>query len=100
MKLTQANIAALEIPSGKSEWIVFDEKLPGFGLRLRAGGKRTWIVQYRVGRKQRRKTLGSVDKVTAIRARQAAENDLANVQLGNDPAGKENRDPRPGRRNA
>jgi integrase len=88
MKLTQANIATLEIPSGKTEFIVFDEKLPGFGLRLRAGGKRTWIVQYRVGRKQRRKTLGSVDKVPAARARETAENDLANVQLGSDPQAK------------
>ena len=59
---------------------MFDEKLPGFGLRSRAGGKRTWIVQYRVGRKQRRKTLGSVDKDDG-HSRPAArpQNDLANV---------------------
>jgi integrase len=90
MKLTQANIATLELPRGKSEWIVFDEKLPGFGMRLRAGGKRTWIIQYRVGRKQRRKTLGSVDKVSAARAREAAGIDLAEVQLGSDPQAKKN----------
>jgi integrase len=88
MKLTQANISALTLPRGKSEWIVFDEKLPGFGLRLRAGGKRTWIVQYRVGRKQRRKTLGSVDKVSAAKARETAGRDLAAVQLGSDPQAK------------
>lgn len=37
--------------------IVFNDALPGFGMRLREGGKRTWIVQYRVGEKQRRVQL-------------------------------------------
>jgi integrase len=88
MKLDQASVAHLALPPGKTDWIFFDEKLAGFGVRLRAGGKRTWIVQYRVGKKQRRKTLGSVDKVSAARAREAAGRDLADVQLGGDPQAK------------
>ncbi len=32
--------------SGKSELIEFDEAMPGFGIRIRQGGKRTWIAQY------------------------------------------------------
>jgi hypothetical protein len=47
--LTKATIDRLKLPPGKSEMIVFDEVLPGFGLRIRAGGKRTWIAQYRLG---------------------------------------------------
>jgi len=85
MKLDQASLARLTLPAGKSEMIVFDDKLPGFGLRLRAGGKRTWIVQYRVGAKQRRKSLGSFPTVSPDRARAAAKQDLAEIQLGSDP---------------
>ncbi len=73
------------LPAGKSEALFFDDKLSGFGIRLRKGGKRTWIVQYRVGAQQRRKTLGSADAVTEGQAREAARRDLAAVQLGGDP---------------
>lgn len=85
MKLTQANLAKLKLPAGKSEAIHFDDDLPGFGLRLREGGGRTWIVQYRFGRKQRRFTLGKVEVLGAERARQSARDTLAKVQLGTDP---------------
>ena len=37
MKLTKAIVAGLALPQGKSEMIVFDEALPGFGLRIRSG---------------------------------------------------------------
>ena len=33
-------------PSGKLGQIVFDETLPGFGIRIRAEGKRTCIASY------------------------------------------------------
>jgi hypothetical protein len=47
MKLSSASVAGLKLPEGKSELLVFDDTLPGFGVRLRAGGKRSWIAQYR-----------------------------------------------------
>ena len=40
MKLTKATVGKPRVPEGKSELIVFDEDMPGFGLRLRAGGSR------------------------------------------------------------
>jgi hypothetical protein len=70
---------------GRSEAIYFDEALPGFGIRIRAGGKRTWTVQYRVGTKQRRVTLGTVEVLDPDKARLAARETLAKVQLGADP---------------
>jgi integrase len=73
------------LPAGKSDAIFFDDDLPGFGLRIRAGGKRTWIIQYRVGAKQRRLTIGTVDKLSADQARKAAKGRLARVELGGDP---------------
>jgi integrase len=85
MRLTRPNSAKVKLPPGKSEVIVFDDALRGFGMRVRAGGKRTWIVQYRIGRKQRRVTLGSVEALDADEARKAARATLAKVQLGTDP---------------
>ena len=85
MKLTQATMAGIDLPLGQSERIVFDERLPGFGLRVRAGGTRTWVVQYRVGKKQRRETIGPVELIMAARAYAAAEHVLAQVRLGSDP---------------
>jgi integrase len=78
-------LAKLSLPPGKSDHIVFDDDLPGFGLRLRAGGKRAWIAQYRVGSKQRRITIGTPEALDPDRARQAAKAVLAKVQLGGDP---------------
>jgi integrase len=59
--------------------------LSGFGLRVRDGGKRTWIAQYRIGTKQRRVTLGTLENLDAAAARQRAKNVLSRVHLGGDP---------------
>ena len=73
------------MPEGKSDAIFFDDDVPGFGLRIRAGGKKTWIVQYRVGKQQRRITLGAVNALDPEKARKAARDRLAQVTLGGDP---------------
>jgi integrase len=88
MRLDEKGIGKLELPDGKRELIIFDDTLPGFGVRLRAGGKRTWILQYRLGSQQRRKTIGTVGAMPAGKAREAAKSDLASVQLGRDPQAK------------
>ena len=72
------------MPLGKSELIVFDEDMPGFGLRLRAGGSAVWIAQYRVGAKQRRVTLGRTAMLDPDRARKAAREVLCKAGLGQD----------------
>ena len=53
MKLTQKAIAALVLPEGKTDHIEWDSDLPGFGIRIRAGGARTWIYQYKIGNQNR-----------------------------------------------
>ena len=50
MRLTQASVKALSLPSGLLDKLFFDDELPGFGFRIRDGGKRTWIAQYRLGK--------------------------------------------------
>jgi len=85
MKLTKATVASLKLPTNKSESIWFDDGLPGFGLRLRAGGKRTWIAQYRIGSKQRRMTIGTVETLDADEARKLAKGVFGKVHNGADP---------------
>jgi integrase len=85
MHLTKASVAKLSLPDGKSDLLVFDDDLAGFGLRLRSGGKRTWIAQYRLGTKQRRLSLGSAAAIDADEARKRAKAALSKVTLGIDP---------------
>jgi integrase len=87
MKFTSKTVAALGLPEGRSEAIYFDDTLPGFGLRLRAGGGRSWVFQYKLGDKQRRLTLGSATALDLTRARDQAVTLYAQVKLGQDPAG-------------
>jgi integrase len=86
MKFTTATIAALKIERGKAEQRVFDDDVPGFGVRLRDTGGRTWIVQYRnrAGKSQT-KPLGSLNKLSLAQARQLAKADLAKITLHGDP---------------
>ena len=85
MKLTTAAVARLVPPEGKDEAFVWDDDLPAFGLRLRASGKRTWVVQYRLGTKQRRVSFGTPATHNAEEARRTARELLAKVRLGQDP---------------
>ena len=86
MRLNNVNLPKLTLPPGKLEAIVFDDALAGFGVRIRAGGKRTWVAQYRLGTKQRRISIGSLEKIDADEARRRAKEIFAKVQLGQDPS--------------
>ncbi|MDX7950497.1 integrase arm-type DNA-binding domain-containing protein [Lichenihabitans sp. Uapishka_5] len=86
MRLTKASVAKLSFPVGKAEHVVYDDDLAGFGLRMHPGGRRTWFVQYRLGQKQRRLRLGTLEQIDADKARAHARAALAKVSLGVDPA--------------
>ena len=71
----------------KSEAIIFDDDIPGFGLRV--GKKRkSWVVQWQTGSAQRRMTIGHTGIMSAARARDEAQKILAKVKLGEDPQGE------------
>jgi integrase len=83
MRLTDKTIAGLTIPQGKTELLIFDDDLAGFGLRLRAGGSRKWVFQYRHNGRQHRVTnKASLD---AMRARAWAKKLHHEVGLGANP---------------
>jgi integrase len=97
MKLTQTSLSKIKLPAGKTEHIEWDTDLAGFGLRLREGGSRNWIVQYKIGAKHRRVTIGSAALLSPEQARKGwtdaagkkfdgAEQLLAKAKTGHDPA--------------
>jgi integrase len=85
VRLTKPVVDKLAIPAGKAEALFFDDALAGFGVRLRAGGKKVWILQFRVGTQQRRITIGSLQALDLETARTEARRLLAKAQLGHDP---------------
>jgi integrase len=93
MRLTKDTVAALAMPAGKDDHIEWDEDLPGFGVRLRrrpdGGVSKNWMAQYRVGRQQRRPSLGDVRKVEPEAGKKAARRLFAQVELGIDPAAEQ-----------
>jgi integrase len=87
MRLT-AKAIDLPLPEGKLDHIEFDDDIPGFGLRIREGGSRTWVFQYKLGGKQRRMVLGRATAIKAEKARSIASEYHEQVGKGRDPAGE------------
>jgi integrase len=86
MKLTASSIRALALLPGTSDKTFFDSILRGFGLRVRSGGATRWVVQYDIGGKTKRVTLGTTAMLNAGEAREKARDLLAAIRLGGDPA--------------
>jgi integrase len=87
MKLSSTSIRALTLPDGQSDKTFFDDTLPAFGVRLRQSGLKSYVLQYKVGGKNRRAVLGSTDTISLDRARSTAKTLLAKIRLGADPHG-------------
>lgn len=90
MKLTKTTVDAAE-PAAQ-RYIVWDDELPGFGLRVEPKGAKTFIVRYRAegggrGAPQRQATVGRFGTLTPDQARKAAAKVLAAAELGQDPVG-------------
>ena len=88
MKLTATTVRTAELPKGKSEAIFFDSEIPGLGLRIRVGGSRSFIFQYKLGPKHRRMTLGKASPATLTEVRKLAARLYAGCRLGGDPMGQ------------
>jgi hypothetical protein len=88
MKLTFDTIRAIAPVPPKTEIIVFDDDVPGFGVRASMSGSKVFVVQYSIGNKQRRMSLGKIEMLEVDTARQKAKQILTGVRMGQDPAGE------------
>jgi integrase len=73
-----------------NEFTVWDSKMPGFGVRVRPTGTKSFVVVYRAGAGRgapvRRYTIASVGKIAPEKARRRAQAILGAVAHGLDPA--------------
>ncbi|MEP3055802.1 Arm DNA-binding domain-containing protein [Ascidiaceihabitans sp.] len=84
MKLTKRVIEGLEIRP--QSYFVWDGDVSCFGVRIYPSGRRTYIIQYKSGKRTRRMTLGQHGPLTTDQARKLAMKHLGEVAHGADPA--------------
>jgi len=83
-KLVEGFADRLRLPAGARDVQVFDDDLPGFGIRKFESGKASYFVKYGIGHQQRRLTLGRVVRGNLKAMRLEASKVLAKARLGTD----------------
>ena len=83
-KLTKRTVDAIEPQA--TEFFLWDEGIPGFGVRVMPSGRKSFVVQFRAGRRARRMSLGPSTVLTCDQARTRAITIIAAVKNGEDPA--------------
>ena len=72
-------------PGGK-DTILFDNALPGFGLRIHPSGRKVWIVQARIEGRSRRIVIARHGEMDLAEARRRARDMLGRIRAGQNPA--------------
>jgi integrase len=92
IKMTARTVDALR-PPGSGQIDYWDAGNPGFGLRVSAGGRKTWVAMYRHRNAKRRLTLGTYPVLSLADAREKAAKAHHLVQYdGVDPAAAKHAD--------
>jgi integrase len=91
VKLTKRGIDAFKA-EGSTTSILWDEQLPGFGVKALSSGTKRFVLKYRAGgggrnAKQRWMTLGTYGAITLDQGRDLARQALAEIARGGDPQG-------------
>lgn len=89
-KLTKTSVADIAPVAGKTI-IVWDTETRGFGLRVSSGGAKSYILQRRIGKKERRMTIGRAGDMTLDKARKEAAKLVAQIVDGIDPVQEQER---------
>lgn len=82
-KLTKRFIES--VPARDKGYIVWDGDIPGFGVRVHTSGRKSFILQYRIGRRSRTMALGYAKVITPEKARAMAISHLAAIEDNRDP---------------
>lgn len=83
-KITKRTVDTAQ--SRDRDYVIWDDELPGFGLRVFASGKRSYVIQYRARGRSRRYTIGVHGVWTPETARREAKAQLGRVAQGDNPA--------------
>jgi integrase len=83
-KITKRIVDAAEAQA--KDYVIWDDDLPGFGLRVFTSGKRSYLIQYRSLGRSRRYTIGPHGVWTPETARQEAKIQIGRVAKGENPA--------------
>jgi integrase len=70
-------------PSGNR--VFYDNEVPGFGVRVTAGGARSFVLNYRVAGRERRMTIGRFPAWPLELARKEAKKRRQEIDTGADP---------------
>lgn len=87
-KVTKRTVDALK-PAADRDVLLWDDELPGFGVRVRPSGSKAYFLKYRTSdARQRWSTLGQHGPMTPEMARKRALAEKAAVGGGADPSGE------------
>ena len=97
-EVVEGYLNKLRVPTGKRDVQVFDDALPGFGVRKFESGRASYFVKFNIGHQQRRLTLGAVVPGNLAEMRRKASTVLSKARLGQDAVAEKRN--AAGRRNA
>ncbi len=83
VKITKRVVEAAD--AREKDYLIWDDQLPGFGLRVFSSGKRSYVIQYRTRGRSRRYTIGLHGAWAPETARREARVQLGRVAGGDDP---------------
>ena len=86
MRITKSSVDAAQ--KGEKDYLLWDDRLPGFGVKVTPKGSKVFVYQYRLGGRgspARRYTIGKFGPITAEQARREAEMLALKVAQGIDP---------------
>ena len=70
---------------------VFDKVVPGFGVRKHVSGRRVYILQMRIGGRQRTVTIANAAVISEAVAKDVARRLILRIELGMNPADEKKR---------
>lgn len=85
INFTADRVVSFKCDEGKQQSIFWDAKTPGLGLRVTAGGARSYIFETRLHGKTIRITIGSAQTWTLLKAQNAATRYKVQTDEGIDP---------------